>query len=197
MGPVDASVTRRSRLEIAVACFAIVAIVVHDAAHVSAGRYYDVFWVCNVSAVILGPALLARSPTAVFVAFAWLIPGTIVWLVDAFVAGSSILVTSYAVHLGGSAAAVWGVRRLGYARRGWIAALLVFVGALVFSRLFLPAHANVNAAHAIPSGWTFLGSSRGVFIAVSVALAAALCLGAQLAARGLTRWRRPGGALEE
>ena len=81
---------------------------------------------------------------------------------------------------------------MGYARRGWIAALLVFVCAVVFSRVFLPEHANVNAAHAIPAGWSFLGGSRALFIALSVVLAAALCVLAQLAAKALAGWRKSG-----
>lgn len=160
------------RIDWVVAGLAVCAIAAHDYAHIEAGRYYDTFWICNVSALVVGPAVFLRNAPFAFVGFAWLLPGTVVWLVDAFAAGSTILPTSYAVHLGGSAAAAYGVFRAGYSRYGPPAALFVLVAAVLVSRWFLPASANVNAAHSIPSGWQFLSESRGGFIVAVVALVA-------------------------
>jgi hypothetical protein len=159
--------------DVAVAAFAILAIAIHDAAHVHAGRYWDVFWICNVAALFVGPAILLRSPAMAAVALTWLVPGTIVWLLDVFVAGSNILPTSYAVHLGGTLAAFYATRVAGFSERGWIAALSVLVLATLASRLFLPVAANVNAARAVPRGWDFLGGSRAVFVAIASAIALA------------------------
>jgi hypothetical protein len=167
---------RLTRLDWAVAVLSTLAILAHDAAHVVAGRYWDVFWICNVAAALVGPAILLRSPLLSAVAVTWLVPGTIVWLADAVVAGSNILPTSYAVHLGGTAAAVYATRRAGFAPRGWMAAVAVLAASVVVSRLSLPAVANVNAAHAIPRGWGFLGRSRATFAFTAVSIAAAACL---------------------
>jgi hypothetical protein len=164
------------RLDWAIASFSILAIVAHDAAHVAAGRYWDVFWVCNIAALFVGPAILLRSPLFAAVALTWLFPGTVVWLVDAFVAGSNILPTSYAVHLGGTAAAFYATRRAGFSDRGWVAALAVLGAAVLVSFLFLPVATNVNGAHAVPRGWGFLGGSRSGFAAVASIIALLACL---------------------
>lgn len=147
--------------EIAVGVAMTVAALAHVAAHVLAGRYFNVLWICNVVALLLGPALLLRSAVLSAVCLTWLVPGTVVWLLDAFVAGSSILPTSYAIHLGGTAAAAYAVRKNGHAPQGWLAALGVLAGAVLASRLALPAEANVNAAHAVPAGWDFLSVAGG------------------------------------
>jgi hypothetical protein len=162
--------------DLGVAAFAFVAIVVHDAAHLAAGRYWDVFWVCNVSAALVGPAILFRSPLLSAAALTWIVPGTGVWLADAFVAHSNILPTSYAVHIGGTLAACYATRVSGFARRGWLFALAVLALSVLVSRLFLPAFANVNAAHSIPKGWGFLGQRRAAFVVAATALSLACCL---------------------
>jgi hypothetical protein len=174
-----------TRLDWAAAIFSILAIVVHDAAHVAAGRYWDVFWVCNVSALFVGPAILLRSPLLAAVGLTWLVPGTIVWLLDVVVAGSNILPTSYAVHLGGTAAVVYATRRVGFAERGWLLALGVLGAATLISRLFLPAKANVNAAHSVPHGWGFLGGSLGAFAATAVTIALVTCLVGRILGRAI------------
>jgi hypothetical protein len=181
---VSAPISTR-RADLAVATFAFVAIAVHDAAHVVAGRYWDVFWVCNVSAALIAPAILFRSPALAAAALTWIVPGTLVWLLDAVVARSGILPTSYAVHIGGMLAACYATRVAGFARRGWAVALLVLALSVLVSRLFLPAFANVNAAHAIPKGWGFLGRSRGGFVSAAAALSLLCCLGGRALGRAI------------
>jgi hypothetical protein len=117
------------------------------------------------------------------VSLTWLFPGTVVWLLDAFVAGSNILPTSYAVHLGGTAAAFYATRVSGFSQRGWIASLSTLGGAVLFSRLFLPAGANVNAAHSVPHGWGFLGGSRAAFVVVATVIAIVTCIAGRFTGR--------------
>lgn len=174
-------------MDLAVAIFAIVAIGAHDYVHVSEGRYYDVFWVCNVAAALVGPAILVRSAVLSQVAMTWLLPGTVVWLADAFVAGSNILPTSYFIHLGGAAAAIYGVRVNGRARHGWLAALAMLGACVLFSRFFLPAHANVNAAHGVPVGWSFLGRTTTSFIVSGLFIVAVCCTGGHFLTRYVAR----------
>jgi hypothetical protein len=164
-----------SRLDWAVASFAIVAIALHDAVHVTQGRYWDVLWICNVAALLVGPAILLRSPLLAAAALTWLFPGTVVWLADAVITRSNILPTSYAVHLGGTAAAVYATRVSGFARRGWLAALGLLIGCVAASNLLLPSTTNVNAAHAIPKGWSFLGGGRATFAMTATGLSLAAC----------------------
>lgn len=165
----------RNRVDWAVASFAILAIGLHDAVHVTEGRYWDVLWICNVAALLVGPAILLRSPLLAAAALTWLLPGTVVWLADSVIARSNILPTSYAVHLGGTAAAVYATRVSGFAQRGWLAALALLIGCVAASNLFLPGSTNVNAAHAIPNGWSFLGGGRLTFAVTATVLSLAAC----------------------
>lgn len=165
----------------------IAAVGLHDLAHIEAGRWYDVFWLCNVAAALTGPAVIARSRVLSAVALTWLVPGTLVWLADAAVAGSHILPTSWAVHLGGSLAALYGVRRSGYAPRGWLAALGVLGLVVIASRALLPAGPNVNAAFRVPTGWSFLGGSYAMFAAVALSIVVTLCALGQLACRTVAK----------
>jgi hypothetical protein len=172
--------TRLRYLDFAVAGFAFVAILLHDAAHLSAGRWYDIFWVCNVSAVLVAPGVILRSPTLCAVAFTWLMPGTVVWLLDSLVAGANILPTSWGVHVGGMLAALYGVWRSGFAPRGWLAALGTLAATLALSRLLLPPRFNVNVVHAVPQGWHFLGGTYAGFVAAALVLVALVCALGQL-----------------
>jgi hypothetical protein len=165
--------------------FALAAIALHDYAHISAGRWYDAFWVCNLAALLVGPGVLLRSATLSIAALTWIVPGTIVWLLDVVLAGSNLLPTSYGVHLGGSVAAAYGVFRAGYARKSfWLTASLP-MGAMAISRLFLPPDQNVNGAHAVPKGWGFLGESWASFFVVSTLISLAMVGLGLLAARGI------------
>jgi hypothetical protein len=173
--PVNPVSPRLTWTDWAVALFALAAIALHDAVHVSEGRYWDVFWICNVAAAVVGPGILLRSPALAAAALTWLVPGTAVWLLDTVLSGASILPTSYAVHLGGTAAAVYATRRSGVSPRGWAAALALLGACVLVSRAALPPAANVNAAYVVPRGWGFLGGSRVTFVASAITLALGAC----------------------
>lgn len=140
------------------------AIVIHDAAHLRAGRFYDVFWICNVAGWFPAIALLTRSKLFATIGLTWLVPGTAIWVLDVAFAGAEILPTSYGVHIGGALVAGWSVARLGRSPPALWAAFALVAICFVGSLLFLPAAANVNAAHSVPRGWTFLGESRFAFV---------------------------------
>lgn len=178
---------RTRAIDLLVGGFAIAAITLHDATHVEAGHWYDAFWLCNIAALLVGPAVLLRSRVLAAVALTWLVPGTVVWLSDAALAGSHILPTSWAVHVGGSLAALYGVRRAGYAPRGWLAALGLLAAAVLASRALLPAAPNVNAAFRVPAGWSFLGGSYAGFAVAALAIVATVCALGQLLCRAVTR----------
>jgi hypothetical protein len=145
-----------------------------------------VFWVCNLAALLIGPGVLARSPQLCITGLTWIAPGTVVWLLDTVVAGSNILPTSWGVHVGGSIAAVYGVRRAGYAPNTfWLTGALP-LAAIFFSRLALPADRNVNGAHSVPRGWSFLGDSWWSFLGVSTLICFAMVGLGLLAARAIT-----------
>jgi hypothetical protein len=178
-----------SQLDCFVGGFALGAILLHDAAHVLAGRYYDVFWVCNLAALLIGPGVLRRSPQLCITGLTWIVPGTVVWLLDTVFAGSNILPTSWGVHIGGSVAAAYGVRQAGYAKQTfWLTGALPLV-AILGSRLLLPVEHNVNGAHAVPRGWGFLGDSWWSFFGVATLICFAIVGLGLLAARAITAGR--------
>jgi hypothetical protein len=181
-----------NRLDCFVGGFALGAIALHDHAHISEGRWYDVFWVCNLAALLVGPGVLLRSPSLSIAGLTWIVPGSVVWLLDAVLAGSNLLPTSYGVHLGGSLAAVYGVWRAGYVTRSiWLTASLP-IAAMLISRLVLPPEHNVNSAHAVPKGWRFLGESWWSFFAVSTLISLAMVALGLIAARGIIGLGRQG-----
>jgi hypothetical protein len=143
--------------------FALAAIAVHDFTHVREGRWYDTFWVCNLAALLVGPAALLRSPLLATISLTWMLPGTVVWLLTAIVGDANLLPTSHGVHLGGSLIASYCVWRFGRARRSLLPALVVPALAVLLSRALLPSERNVNAAYAIPRGFTALGTTFPVF----------------------------------
>lgn len=136
----------------------------HNARAIADGRFADCFWICNVSAVVLGIGWMLRSPRCCAAGGIWLLAGTLVWLADVWLANSNIITTSYAVHLGGSALALAAARWLGSPASGWRWALGLLAATLLISRFGLPATANINAAHHIPPGWHVLGTSRFSFV---------------------------------
>ena len=179
-----------TRFDCFVGGFALGAIALHDYAHISEGRWYDVFWVCNLAALLVGPGVLLRSASLSIAALTWIVPGTIVWLLDAVLAGSNLLPTSYGVHVGGSLAAAYAVWRAGYAKSSvWLTASLP-MGAILFSRVFLPREQNVNGAYGVPKGWGFLGESWWSFLAVSTLISLVMVALGLLAAAGIARLGR-------
>ncbi|HEV8245702.1 MAG TPA: hypothetical protein VGP93_08035 [Polyangiaceae bacterium] len=120
--------------------------------HVTHGRWFEAFWLCNAAALVAGLALWTQKSLLATVAFIWLVPGTAAWAAEALLLGSSFAWPSYALHLTGAIAAVLGIRRFGAHRAGYVAALALLALLLLVSRL-LPLAANVNCAFGPRAGW--------------------------------------------
>jgi hypothetical protein len=181
--------------EIALGLLALFVVLLNVVWHVQHGRWFESFWLCNLSLALVGAGLLARSSLGVSVGFAWLIPGTLAWSIEASLLGGTFAPTSYAVHLGGSALATFGVARLGVHRRTELAALTFLAAALLLAR-GLPASANVNCAFGARAGWRVLPSSGALFFALGTLGAVAASLLSTLLARkiaGHTRASVPRG----
>ncbi|MBM4361307.1 MAG: hypothetical protein FJ104_01410 [Deltaproteobacteria bacterium] len=186
------------RTEWGVAIFALAAIAAHDGVHVSEGRWWDTFWVCNLAALLVGPSILLRSPLLAAACLTWLVPGTVVWLVDGLCSGQNILPTSYLIHFGGTAAAIYSTRVNGWSPRGWLAALGLFAFAVLVARYALPPGTNVNAARDVPRGWSTPAGGYAVFVAIELGIALAACglgslLGRLIAGGAGTRAGAAGG----
>jgi hypothetical protein len=171
------------RTDWVIAIFAIVAILVRDAAHVAAGGRTS-FGSATLPRSSSGPPFFARGLRC---------GGAERGSFPAPSSGSSIarpgsnILPFYAVHLGGTAAAFYATRRAGFSERGWLVSLSVLGIAVLVSRVFLPEATNVNAAHAVPHGWGFLGGSRGAFALGASAIVAATCLLGRMLGRVVAR----------
>jgi hypothetical protein len=130
--------------------------------HVQHDRWFESFWLCNLSLFAVGVGLLSRASLLVSVGFVWLLPGTLAWASEAWFLGGSFAPTSYLVHVGGSALALFGVLRLGVHPQSELGALGFLSAALLLARL-LPASANVNCAFGARSGWSWLPESGALF----------------------------------
>jgi hypothetical protein len=140
------------RVEIALGGLALLAVGANVTWHAQQGTWFDAFWLCNGATVLAGLGLLLRAPLLGTAAFVWLVPGTLAWAVEALFLGSSFPPPSYGLHLGGVAAAVYAVYRLGAHRAGYLGGLALFSALVLLSRA-LPEEANVNCAFGPRASW--------------------------------------------
>jgi hypothetical protein len=148
--------------EIAAGLAALFAVALNVVWHVQHDRWFESFWLCNLSLFAVGVGLFSRASFLVSVGLVWLVPGTLAWASEAWFLGGSFAPTSYLVHLGGSALAAFGVARLGVHARTELGALGFLSAALLLARA-LPASANVNCAFGARSGWSWLPEGGALF----------------------------------
>ncbi len=111
-----------------------------------------VLWMCNIGNLVLAIGFFFCNPMLIRVAFLWMIPGLIVWIVYVVLAWG-IFLSSTLAHVGGVVVGLIGLRRVGMDRHTWFYALLWYFVMQIVSRLATPAKLNVNVAHAIEDGW--------------------------------------------
>jgi hypothetical protein len=172
--------------EIAAGLFSLSTVALNVVWHVQHGRWFESFWLCNLSLGLVGLGLLSRSRLPVNVGFVWLLPGTLAWASEAAFLGGSFAPTSYLVHLAGTALAAFGVARLGVHRRTELAALAFLCTVLLLARC-LPASANVNCAFGARSGWSLLPEDAALFFGCGALLALVTSILSTWLARRLIR----------
>ena len=170
-----------------VAATALAVCLAHNVRLWQAGHWYNVFWSCDLAALLVGPALWLRWRRIACVCLIWLARGVVVWTVKTFLVADYALsiafFSSLLLHYGCGGAALLAVRRLGYDPRCYPTAMAMELALLVFSRAALPVAANVNAAWSVPSEWVWGGTYQR-FLAFYALLSLTLSgLAALLAAR--------------
>ncbi len=118
----------------------------HAGYHVLNGTPQDTIWICHLSALLTGGALIAGSPRFNAAGLLCLTVGFPMWVLYLF-SGEPFIWTSPLTHVLGLVVAIVGARKLGGVPHfTWITAF-VFVGfAMVAARLVTPIDANVNLA---------------------------------------------------
>ena len=167
-------------------------VLANASAHVSAGRWYDAFWLCNWCVLAVAIALFARSPRLATVSWIWLLPGTLAWSVEVL-ASVRFFATSYALHGLGLLGAAYALRRVG-AVRGMVPAAFVALACVLVASRLLPEAANVNGVFGPRRGWVSLAATGSFYpLCLSLLALAAAWLG-QASALSIARGEREAGA---
>ncbi len=144
----------------AIACAGYVA---HAGYHILNGTPQDTIWICHLSALLAGGALIAGSAILNAAALLCLTIGFPMWVLYLF-SGEPFIWTSPLTHVLGLVVAIAGARALGGVPRfAWIAAFVFVLIAMIAARLFTPEAANVNLAFGPMEGlslWTVGGAAH-------------------------------------
>jgi hypothetical protein len=122
-------------------------------------------WMCNIGNLLLALGLFLEAPILIRVAVIWMVPGVVVWFLYVVPTWGMLLTGSFSyaeafgvisstlAHVGGFAAGIAVLRRVGMDARGWFYAFIWYFVVQLFSRLVTPPQMNVNLSHSIQPGW--------------------------------------------
>jgi hypothetical protein len=156
-------VTGGRRAEIAVGLSMVLSYVFHAGRYVLLRQAEDGLWFCHLAALAIGTALLVRSPLLNAIGLLWLTVGIPSWALY-LASGGRLLAGAVLTHVGGAAAGLFGVRRLGLPPGAWWKALLALVAVHFLTRLVTPPPANVNLAFAVWRGWEDRFPSHSLYL---------------------------------
>jgi len=139
----------------------------------------DMLWMCNIALLLTALGLACRCAPLCTVAFAWLVFGTPIWIVDLFTGGQA-LVMSFFSHFGGLALAIYSLWTLGVARGSWWQGTLGFLALQQLCRWVTPPDLNVNLAHGVWVGWEDAFPSYFWYMAMLIAIGLAVSWGMEL-----------------
>lgn len=125
---------------------------IHASVHIARGTPYDVIWGCHIAALMIGIGLITGNATLNAIGLLWACFGMPIWIYD-LATGGEFLPTSPLTHVGGLAAGIYGVRRMGMPRGSAWKATGAFFLLWIVSRLTTPPPANVNLAFSVHPGW--------------------------------------------
>jgi len=155
----------------------------HGRQHLRAGTPDHLLWVCYVANAVMGVGLLLHHRLALGAGFLWVCIGLVLWLGNAvgqfryLTASEPDVVTSSAMHVGGSACGLLGVIRLGLDAHAWIPAVALLLACQLAARLFTDSALNVNAVFQIrPAGLRLFPSMWSYWLACTVISVFALLL---------------------
>jgi hypothetical protein len=118
--------------------------------------YHDItniFWLCNISTLFAGVALLFGKPQSALIGATYMILGLICWLLNVIVNNTFGDTISYISHFCFAGLAVYLFIRIPVGRYLWLGCLCWYILAQVLSRLFTPPSENINLAFSIWPGW--------------------------------------------
>ncbi len=136
---------------------------IHAGYHILNGTPQDTIWICHISALLAGVAVLIRSPKLNAAGLLCLTIGLPMWVLYLF-SGEPFIWTSPLTHVLGLIVAIIGAKALGgIPRQSWVWATLFVAVMMVAARLCTPAEANVNLAFGPMAGlslWRVTGAAH-------------------------------------
>lgn len=169
---------------------ALVFYALHVVWHVTHGAHWDLFWVCNVSMPLLAFGCFVAHARLCVASVLILSYGTPMWVLD-LATGGVLVPTSLLTHLGGLAAGILAVRRLGWPPGAWRFGCLVTLAVLAITRVVTPAGPNVNLAFRVHDGWERWFPHHSVYLAMMWTGSALWFFAVERAVRFVASKRRP------
>jgi hypothetical protein len=124
--------------------------------------YYDmtnILWLCNISSLLAGVALLSGKPQSALVGATFMLLGGISWLLNLVINHAFDERVSYVTHFSFAFAAIYLFFQIRVARYLWVGCFCWYILSQVLSRLFTPPAENVNLAFSIWRGWNIIFSN--------------------------------------
>lgn len=130
------------------------------------GTAPELLWICNVSNLTLGVAMLADLPVVSWISTLWILQGIGPWIIDS-TSVSGFNVHAFFTHFGSAAVGIFALARQPLPRAPtWWKAALFFVGLQLVSRATTPASFNVNQVFGIhPSMQEYFSSFAAYYAA--------------------------------
>jgi hypothetical protein len=171
---------------------AIAFYIAHAATWLQRDAPANLLWTCHLGCLLVGIAILQSLPLANAVGVLWLALGNIIWGIH-LAGGGEFIMTSQLTHLGGLLLGLWFVRRAGFPKGSWLAALAGLAALHLLSGFITPPPDNVNLAFRVWSGWEKTFPDFQVYRLFMLAAAAVLFVIVEGAARRwLVRPAQPG-----
>ena len=130
-------------------------------------------WMCNIGNLMLALGLFLDKPVLVRLSTIWMIPGIVVWFIYVVLAWG-VFLSSTLAHVGGLAVSMIALKWYRMDRGSWRYAFGWYLVVQLISRFITPPEMNVNAAHAVASGWESTFQSYWSFWLVLTAATAAI-----------------------
>lgn len=106
---------------------------------------YQIMWVCNITSLVLGLAIILRVRNLVFVASVLPAIGLPTWIFD-FILNGDFHIFSVFTHVINPILGFFIARRLGWTNHAIWQTIAYFAGLQVMTRFITPAHLNINVA---------------------------------------------------
>ncbi len=119
----------------------------------------NLLWMCNMSTLLTGTALLLGFRYIALVGATWIIIGWCSWLVNVLVNHTYDETLSYITHFTFGCVALFLFFRLPVGRWLWLGCFGWYLFSQLISRFFTPPSENINLAFAIWPGWDGFFSS--------------------------------------